>query len=82
MKKGICQGGIVVSEKDRAVALLEDIADKIKKWRDLGLSFAEMQEKKSKLLIKKGYSENWRDTFIDQELWAIDFAIQVLRDQA
>ena len=71
-----------MSEKDRAVALLEDIADKIKKWRDLGLSFAEMQEKKSKLLIKKGYSENWRDTFIDQELWAIDFAIQVLRDQA
>lgn len=62
-----------------AIAVLREIAAKIRNWRDLGLSFAEMQQAKRKLLIEKGYPEDWDTVFFDQELWAIERAIGALR---
>ena len=60
------------------IAVLREISAKIRNWRDLGLSFAEMQQKKRKLLIEKGYPEDWDTVFFDQELWAIERAIAAL----
>ena len=62
-----------------AIAVLREIAAKIRNWRDLGLSFAEMQQARRKLLIEKGYPEDWDAAFFDQELWAIERAIGALR---
>ena len=41
-----------------------------------------LEQAKRKLLIEKGYPEDWDTVFFDQELWAIERAIEALKRQA
>ena len=69
------------AEKEQIIAILERIADRIRKWDRLGIPFAELLSNQKELLRQNGCSEEELRMFCQQELLALDYAIKVLKNR-